>query len=82
MAETIAVIGAGVIGGAIARCLIKSPESYRVIATRRRIERLGELESLGVKVTRDNVEAAKQADIVYAIDLQVSKEFRETMTNN
>ncbi|MCW3989887.1 MAG: pyrroline-5-carboxylate reductase [Candidatus Bathyarchaeota archaeon] len=65
MAETIAVIGAGVIGGAVARCLIKSPDPYRVIATRRRIERLGELEKLGVEVIRDNVEAAKQADIVF-----------------
>ncbi len=65
MAETIAVIGAGVIGGAVARCLIKSPDSYRVIATRRRIERLGELESMGVEVTRDNVEAVKQADVIF-----------------
>ena len=65
MAETIAVIGAGVIGGAIARCLIKSTDSCRVIATRRRIDRLGELESLGVEVTRDNVEAAKHADVVF-----------------
>ena len=65
MAETIAVIGAGVIGGAVARCLIKSPDHYRVIATRRRIGKLEELKGMGVEVTQDNVEAAKLADVVF-----------------
>ena len=65
MAETIAVIGAGVIGGAVARCLVNSPENYRVIATRRRIEKLEELKDMGVEVTHDNVEAAKLADVVF-----------------
>ena len=65
MGETIAVIGAGVIGGAIVRCLTKSPDSYRVIATRRRIEKIKDLEGLGAETTTDNVEAAEKADIVF-----------------
>ena len=65
MAETIAVIGAGVIGGAIARCLQKSPDAYSVIATRRRVEKLDDLKGLGVKITRDNIEAASKADIIF-----------------
>jgi len=65
MTETIAVIGAGVIGGAVARRLSKSPDKYHVIATRRRVERLQELREMGVKTTSDNVEAAKKADILF-----------------
>lgn len=63
--EAISVIGAGVIGGAIVRCLRKNPDSYRVIATHRRIEKIKDLESLGADTTTDNVEAAEKADIVF-----------------
>ncbi|MGD2201211.1 MAG: pyrroline-5-carboxylate reductase [Candidatus Bathyarchaeota archaeon] len=65
MAETIAIIGAGVIGSAVARCLRESPALYRVIATRRQIEKLRDLEDLGIETTRDNVEAACRSDIVF-----------------
>jgi pyrroline-5-carboxylate reductase len=65
MGETIAVIGAGMIGGAVVRCLRKSPDSYRVIATRRDIEKVRDLEGLGVEITTDNAEAARRADIVF-----------------
>ncbi len=65
MGETIAIIGAGVIGGAIVRCLRKSKDTYRVIATRRKIEKIRGLEGLGAEITTDNVEAVMKADIVF-----------------
>jgi pyrroline-5-carboxylate reductase len=46
MGETIATLGAGVIGGAIVLCLRKSKDVYRVIATRRKIEKIRSLEGL------------------------------------
>jgi pyrroline-5-carboxylate reductase len=63
--KTIAVIGAGVIGGAVARCLKRSLASYLVIATRRRTDRLGYLETLGIEISNDNVYAAKKAEIIF-----------------
>ncbi len=64
MGETIAIIGAGVIGGAIARCLVRSGAFGRIIATRRRIERLRPLSELGVEVTDDNVGAAREGEVI------------------
>jgi pyrroline-5-carboxylate reductase len=63
--KTIAVIGAGVIGGAVARCINRSSDSYNVIATRRRTDRIGYLETLGIEISNDNVYAAKKADIIF-----------------
>jgi pyrroline-5-carboxylate reductase len=65
MVETVAVIGAGVIGGAIVRRLLRSESSYCVIATRRKVERLKDLEDLGAKITTDNVGAARMANVVF-----------------
>ncbi|KYH39336.1 MAG: pyrroline-5-carboxylate reductase [Candidatus Bathyarchaeota archaeon B23] len=65
MTLCVAVIGAGVIGGAIARRLMESRAADRVIATRRRVERLRPLEELGVEATRDNRWAAGEADVVF-----------------
>ena len=65
MGETIAVIGAGIIGGAIVRCLQRSQGSYRVIATRRSLEKIRDFEGLGVEITTDNTKAARKADIVF-----------------
>jgi pyrroline-5-carboxylate reductase len=65
LGETIAVIGAGVIGGAIARCLRRSQGNYRVLATRRRLDSLRDLEGLGVEITTNNREAADKSDIVF-----------------
>lgn len=64
LGETIAVIGAGIIGGAIVRCLIKSQDAYNVIATRRSLDKMLDFERLGVDITTDNTEAARKADIV------------------
>jgi len=63
MGNDIAVIGAGVIGGAIVKSLLKSGYDGKIIATRRKIERIKELRDLGAVVTRDNKKAAKQSDI-------------------
>lgn len=65
MGETITVIGTGVIGGAIVRCLLQSQDDYRVIATRRSVEKLKPLVGIGAEITSDNVDAAKRADIVF-----------------
>ena len=65
MGETVGVIGAGVIGGAVVRCLCRSGVVDRVIATRRRVERLAPLEGLGAIVMRDNREAARKSDVVF-----------------
>ena len=60
----ISIIGAGIIGSAIAKSLIKGCYGEKIIATRRRIEKLGELKDMGVEVTRDNKYAAKEGDII------------------
>ena len=61
----VAVIGAGVIGGAIVRCLLNSGAVDRVVATRRKTERLKPLEEMGAEITDDNVKAAREADVVF-----------------
>lgn len=65
MVGTVAVIGAGVIGGAIVKCLQESDEVGKVIATRRSLEALKALKELGAQVTTDNKAAAKKADLVF-----------------
>jgi len=65
MKDNIAVIGAGVIGGAIVKSLLKSGYKGKIIATRRKVEKLKELEELGAVTTRDNRKAAKQSNIVF-----------------
>jgi pyrroline-5-carboxylate reductase len=62
--ETVAVIGAGVIGGAIAKSL-NAGGRRRVIATRRVVSNAKELADLGVEVTTDNRRAAKAADVIF-----------------
>ena len=57
----IAVIGAGIIGGAIADAL--SPYC-QVMATRRSKEKLEEIKKKGIETTQDNVAAATWADVV------------------
>ncbi|MGQ9507636.1 MAG: pyrroline-5-carboxylate reductase [Candidatus Bathycorpusculaceae bacterium] len=63
--DNIAVIGAGVIGGAIVKSLIKKGYKGKVIATRRQINKLKELEKLGAIITTNNKEAAKKADVIF-----------------
>ncbi len=65
MMRSVAVIGTGVIGGAIVKCLVNSGSVEKVIATRRKAEKLQPLEALGVQTTSDNAHAAKQADAIF-----------------
>jgi len=60
----VSVIGAGAIGSAVARSLIESSIVDRVIASRRHVEKIRNLEKIGVIVTGDNRRAAREADIV------------------
>jgi len=58
----VAVIGAGMIGGAIVEALLR--RGFEVTATRRRVEKIAHLKRMGVEVTSDNREAARKADVV------------------
>ncbi|HIE18549.1 TPA: pyrroline-5-carboxylate reductase [Candidatus Bathyarchaeota archaeon] len=60
----VSVIGAGAIGSAVARSLIESRIDDRVIASRRHVEKIKDLEKIGIQVTNDNRKAAGEADIV------------------
>lgn len=64
MKDDIAIIGAGVIGSAIAKSLLKSGYEGKITATRRKVKKLKELEALGAKITRDNKKAVKESDII------------------
>ncbi|WP_232619077.1 pyrroline-5-carboxylate reductase [Acetomicrobium sp. S15 = DSM 107314] len=57
----IAVIGAGIIGGAIADALAPY---CQVMATRRSKEKLEEIKKKGIETTQDNIAAATWADVV------------------
>ncbi|MBL3591969.1 MAG: pyrroline-5-carboxylate reductase [Synergistaceae bacterium] len=61
----VAVIGAGTIGGALARELALA--GCQVRATRRRLEKVKDLEDLGVYLTSDNVEAVTGSDVVFVV---------------
>jgi pyrroline-5-carboxylate reductase len=63
--ENIAIIGAGMIGGAIVKSLSKKKYKGKIIATRREIEKLKELEKLGATISTDNKKAAKEASIIF-----------------
>lgn len=60
----IGVIGAGQIGSSIAKALAESGK-YRVIASRRNIEKVKHLEEVGVKLTRDNRMVARESDVIF-----------------
>jgi len=60
----VSVIGAGAIGSAVARSLVESGVVDHVIASRRHVEKILELEKIGVKVTDNNRRAAGEADVV------------------
>lgn len=59
----VAVIGAGTIGGAIAKALALA--GYSVVATRRNVEKASWLKEYGVEVISDNRLAVKSADVVF-----------------
>jgi len=65
MRDSIAVIGAGVIGGAIVKSLLKSGYDGEITAADMQLEKLGDLENLGITVTSDNKKAARTSEVVF-----------------
>jgi pyrroline-5-carboxylate reductase len=65
--DKIAVIGAGMMGGAIVKSLLKSGYSGKITATDIQLERLKEQEKLGVAVSTDNRKAAADSDIIFIV---------------
>ena len=64
MNDSIAVIGAGMMGGAIIKSLKKSGCSNKIMAADIRTNRLKELEKMGILTTTNNLEAASVSDII------------------
>jgi pyrroline-5-carboxylate reductase len=65
MNDTVAVIGTGMMGGAIIKSLVKSKYEGKIVAADFMTDKLKELEALGVQTTTDNSAAAAGADIVF-----------------
>ncbi|HTY74211.1 MAG TPA: pyrroline-5-carboxylate reductase [Candidatus Nanoarchaeia archaeon] len=65
MSDKIAVIGAGMMGGAIVKSLLKSGYTGKVIAADFMADKLKDLQELGAQITEDNKKAANEADIVF-----------------
>ncbi len=63
----IAVIGAGMMGGAIVKSLVKGGCKGRITAADAVPERVKEMEKLGVAATSDNRKAASEADVVFIV---------------
>jgi len=67
MKDKITVIGAGMMGGAIIKSLLKGGYKGKITAVDIQTERLKEFENLGVKTSTDNKKAAADADIIFII---------------
>lgn len=67
MNDKIAVIGAGMMGGAVIKSLLKGGYQGKITAVDISLERLKEFESLNVKTMTDNKKAAANSDIVFVI---------------
>ncbi|MCW4053830.1 MAG: prephenate dehydrogenase/arogenate dehydrogenase family protein, partial [Candidatus Bathyarchaeota archaeon] len=65
MKDSIAVIGAGVIGGAIVKSLLKSGYEGEITAAEIQLEKNRNLEKLGITVTCDNRKAARESEVVF-----------------
>lgn len=65
MGDDVAVVGAGVIGGAIVKSLLTRKHDGKVTATRREVGKLEELKNLGAITTGDNKKAARNSDIIF-----------------
>jgi pyrroline-5-carboxylate reductase len=63
----ITVIGAGMMGSAVIKSLVKGNYSGKITAADIAPEKLKDLERLGVKVSSDNQKSAAEADIVFII---------------
>jgi pyrroline-5-carboxylate reductase len=67
MARKIAVIGVGMMGGAIVKSLVRGGYKGKITAADAVPERLKEMKSLGVEGTMDNRKAAAEADIIFVV---------------
>ncbi|MDR2720074.1 MAG: pyrroline-5-carboxylate reductase [Nitrososphaerota archaeon] len=67
MNDKVAVIGAGMMGSAIIKSLVKGGYKGQITAVDIQTQKLEELEKLGVKTCSDNCKAAQDADIVFII---------------
>ena len=65
MNDKIAVIGSGMMGGAVIKSLLKGGYEGKITAVDISLERLKEFENLGVKTSTDNKKAAADADISF-----------------
>ncbi len=65
MKDSVAVIGAGVIGGAIVKSLLKSGYEGKITAADMQPKKLNDLEKLGITVTSDNKKAAQTSEIIF-----------------
>jgi pyrroline-5-carboxylate reductase len=67
MNDKITVIGAGMMGSAIIKSLLKGNYAGKITAVDIASEKLKDLEKIGVKVSSDNRKSAADADIVFVI---------------
>jgi pyrroline-5-carboxylate reductase len=67
MVSKIAVIGVGMMGGAIVKSLVKGGYKGKITVADVVPERIKEMEALGVSATSDNRKAAADADIIFII---------------
>lgn len=67
MASKIAVIGAGIMGGAIVKSLLKGGYKGKITAADAQPERVKEMEKLGIAATSDNRKAADESDIIFIV---------------
>jgi pyrroline-5-carboxylate reductase len=67
LTSKIAVIGVGMMGGAIVKSLVKGGYKGRITAADAQEERLIEMNTLGVSATSDNQKAAAESDIIFIV---------------
>jgi pyrroline-5-carboxylate reductase len=65
MTKRIAVLGAGMIGGAITKSLLKSGYKGKITAVDFLAEKVKEMEELGASATTDSREASAEAEIIF-----------------
>ena len=65
MTDDIAVIGAGMMGSAIVKSLLKSRYEGKIRAADSQPEKVAEMEKIGITVTTDNRKAVSKSDIVF-----------------
>jgi len=67
MKDNIAVIGAGMMGSAIIKSLIKGGYRGQIVAVDLQTQKLADLEKMGVKTSSNNCSVAQEADIVFVV---------------